>query len=112
MNKHVAIAVAILSVMITRTVWQRRKHRARGRPPGVASKPDDPIQELVSPSGRFKAVAYVHDGVTFRVEVFRLTDGEPDERYWRRTSGPSFVDRSGLAGVMAGVLRGASGESV
>ncbi len=49
--------------------------------------------------------------VAIAVEVFRLTDGEPDERYWRRTSGPSFVDRSGLADVMADVLRGASGES-
>jgi hypothetical protein len=112
MTRQVAIELIVLGVVLgdaVRLRWQRRRDQLPS--PAVAGL-DSPVQELVSPSGRFKAVAFRRDGGAYRVEVFQLVHGEGDERLWRRVAGPSFADNASLARVLEDGLREASGGSV
>ncbi len=113
MNRHVAIGLAVLAVLVGPHVWQHWRRRGRrGLPSHAARTRDLAVQELHSPSGRFKAVAFEHGEGAYRIEAFRLVDGEQEERFWSRVSGPSFADRASLASVLEDRLRGASGESL
>ena len=110
MNSHAAVGLAVLGVMLAEGLWRnwrRRRHAAARR---VGTRPEVPLRELQSSSGRVKAVAYAHDERVLRVEVFRLVEGEADERYWRRVSGPSFADRGSVMDVMEDGLRRVSGD--
>jgi hypothetical protein len=50
-------------------------------------------------------VVYAHDSSVMRVEVFQWVENEPAAPFWRRISGPSFVDQRALPAVVHEVLR-------
>ncbi len=110
MNRHVAIGLSVLGIMLAEAGWHAWRRRSRSLPSRVAARLDVPVQEMLSESGDVKAVAYAHDDRVFRVEVFRLADGEADEQFWRRVSGVSFADRTRLADVMEQAVHEASDE--
>jgi hypothetical protein len=93
----VAVVLVLLTEWLVRT---RRRRRAAAR----RLPPDLPVEEHLSPSGRFKALVYPHDGSVMRVEVFRWVEDEPGAPFWRRTSGPSFVDQRALPAVVREAL--------
>jgi len=106
--KHVLIGVAVATVLvIERLVRAERRRRAIARRP----PPDEPVEEHLSSSGRFKAVVYAYDHSVMRVEVFRLVDNERTAPFWVRISGPSFVDRCALPAVVHETLRAADGDA-
>jgi hypothetical protein len=111
MNQHIAIGLTVLGVMLAGAAWRRWKRRSHAVLPCVAARPDTPVEELLTPSGRFKAVAFEHDGRAYRVEVFELVGNGQEDGYWRRVAGSSFADGVRLGAVLQDNLRAASGES-
>jgi len=85
--KHVLIALAVMTVLLLdRLVRAERGRRVIAR----RSRPDQPVQEHLSSSGRFKSVVYAFDSSVMRVEVFQWVENEPTAPFWLRISGPSF----------------------
>jgi hypothetical protein len=104
---HVLIGAAVLLILLLPPWYRERKRRQRfARLPN----PMAPIEERLSPSGRFKAVVYAHDAEVVRVEVLRRATKEPAEPAWARVTGPSFADRQSLPAVLDEALLAASGE--
>src|SRR5258708_40227734 len=107
--KHALIAMGVAVVLLLERIRRaERRRRVRAARPA----PDQPLEEHLSPSGRFKAVVYAHDGSIMRVEVFRRIADEPTAPCWLRIHGPSFVDEGALPGVVHEALRAASGEVI
>lgn len=105
--KHILIGVAVAMVLlIERLVRAERRRRVVARRP----PPDQPLEEHLSASGRLKAVVYAHDGRVMRVEVFQWVESERTAPFWRRISGPSFVDPQSLPAAVHEALRAAGGE--
>jgi hypothetical protein len=101
------IAAAVMVVLVgERLVRAERRRRFNARRP----PPDQPVDEHLSSSGRFKVVVYAYDSKVMRIEVFQRVEDEATEPVWRRISGPSFVDREALPGVVDEALRAAGGE--
>ena len=110
MSVHATIGAAVLGVMLAEAARRGWRHRRQAAAPRATTGPDVPMETLLSPSGRFKAVAYSRSAGVLRVEVFRLTEGDADERFWQRIAGPSFADPACVGQVMGDALRAASGE--
>jgi len=77
--EHVLIVVCSFLVILLEWAWRERRRRQRLR---RLPHPDRPVHELLLSSGRFKAVAFGHDEVVLRVDVFRRVDHEGDEPLW------------------------------
>jgi hypothetical protein len=110
MNRHVVIAFAVLGVMIFEWIWKTSKRRRHLKRAFGAGRPDLPIEEHLSPSGRFKVVVYPHAEGVFRVEVFERLAADLTEPYWFRTGEPSFVDRGALVAILDETARKELGE--
>jgi hypothetical protein len=107
--KQVLIGVAVTMVLLLeRLVRAERRRRVMARRP----PPDQPVEEHLSSSGRFKAVVYAYDRSVMRVEVFQWVENDPTAPFWLRISGPSFVDQRALPAVVHEALRAAGGDVV
>ena len=105
--KHVLIALAVMTVLLLdRLVRAERGRRLIAR----RSPPDQPVEEHLSSSGRFKSVVYAFDSSVMRVEVFQWVENEPTAPFWLRISGPSFVDQAALPAAVNEALRAAGGD--
>jgi hypothetical protein len=96
-------------VLIAERIWQTGRRRRGLKRTDGAAHPDYAVEEHLSPSGMSKVVVYPHGDEVFRVELFRRMANDPAEASWLRVGGPSYVDRSALAGVVDEALRAASG---
>jgi hypothetical protein len=105
---HVLIAVtAGLVLLLERLLRAERRRRLMAR----RLPPDQPLEEHLSSSGRFRAVVYSHDTGVMRIEVFQRMGTEPTEPCWLRISGPSFVDREALPDAIREALRAEGGPA-
>lgn len=111
MNSHVAIALAVFLVLVAPWAWRQiTQIRASGRSK-IPAPPEEMVEERVSESGRFKAVAFRHRTGAFRVQVYQKVEDGPADPFWITVASPSFADQGSLPDVLAESLRAASGES-
>ncbi len=98
--------LAVVGGLIALRFWLGRQRESRGVIASVASGAyEKPVEEWLSPSGKFKAVAYAHADGVFRVERFQRFVDDAVGPYWCPIGGASFVDRAGLSAVVQEALR-------
>jgi hypothetical protein len=112
MNSHIAIALAVFAVLLVPWAWGVAKRAWRARRTGTHLQPEKVVGEQLSPSGRFKVVAYSHSAGALRVQAFQRLEDEPTEAFWVQVGSSSFADPGSVAQVMSEALRAASGEVI
>jgi hypothetical protein len=106
--RHLLIALAVTTVLVLeRLIRAERRRRAIARRP----PPDEPVEEHFSASGSIKAVVFAYDSQVMRIEVFQRVANEPAaDIFWRRISGPSYVDQGAVPAAVHEALLAAGGD--
>ncbi len=111
MKHYLIMALAVFGVMTVEWIWKTAKRRRSLTRAYGGRHPDQPIEEHLSASGRFKAVVYPHAEGVFRAELLERLSTDLPEPYWFSTGAPSFVDRGALQSILDEAARRESEQS-